>query len=254
LAHRNWPLIVVGVLGAVIGNLTAIGGGIVFLPVMIFGYGMDPVSALKLAFATQAVGMSSGAVGWLQRGNVPTGLIKWTVPGLVVGASISTFVLHPQAMLVKGLFGPVSFLVGLFTLITLNRNGRVTQLPRRALIPLGFMSVLGGLITGWVAIGEGEIVAAFCMLAYGLNADRAIGLGVVLLSLNSILLAVVHALHFGGVPWDIAIFTMLGALFGGRLGPYLAQRLSVVGIKRIFAIIAILDGLLISFQSLRTML
>jgi len=54
---------------------------------------------------------------------------------------------------------------------------------------LCLISLLGGLITGWVAIGEGEIIAAFCMLAYGLDANRAIGLGVVLLSINSILLA-----------------------------------------------------------------
>jgi uncharacterized membrane protein YfcA len=140
------------------------------------------------------------------------------------------------------------------TLITIDRKGQRDALPAEALLPLFLVSIAGGLITGWVAIGEGELIAAFCMLAYGLKATRAIGLGVMLLAINSIVLALIHALHFGGVPWDMAIFTMLGVLWGGRLGPYLAQFVSLRSTKKTFAWIAILDGLLITWQSLRALL
>jgi uncharacterized membrane protein YfcA len=249
LAASNWPLIIVGLFGAFIGNVTAIGGGIVFIPVLMFVYNVDPVSALKLAFVTQAVGMTSGASGWLRRGEVPLSLLKWTVPSLIVGAAISTFLFHPQPMLVKGLFGPIAFIAGLLTLITLDRKGGRMELPTNALVPVMLVSLVGGLITGWVAIGEGEIIAAFCMLAYGLNANRAIGLGVVLLSINSLLLAFIHSFHFGGVPWELAVFTMLGVLWGGRLGPFLAQWISMRTTKKAFAFIALLDGLVISLQA-----
>jgi uncharacterized membrane protein YfcA len=249
LAASNWPLIIVGLFGAFIGNVTAIGGGIVFIPVLMFVYNVDPVSALKLAFITQAVGMTSGASGWLRRGEVPLSLLKWTVPSLIVGAAISTFLIHPQPMLVKGLFGPIAFIAGLLTLITLDRKGVRMELPANAFVPVMLISLVGGLITGWVAIGEGEIIAAFCMLAYGLNANRAIGLGVVLLSINSLLLAFIHSFYFGGVPWDLAVFTMLGVLWGGRLGPFLAQWISMRTTKKAFALIALLDGLVISLQA-----
>lgn len=248
LAASHWPLVIVGVFGAFIGNATAIGGGIVFIPVLMFAYQVDPVSALKLAFVTQAVGMTSGASGWLRRGEVPLRLLKWTVPALIVGTMISTFLIHPQPMLVKGLFGPIAFIVGLLTLITLDRKGGRKELPAHARIPIVLVSFIGGMITGWVAIGEGEIIAAFCMLAYGLNANRAIGLGVVLLSLNSLLLAFIHAFYYGGVPWDMAAFTMLGVLWGGRLGPFLAQWISPRTTKKGFAFIALLDGLMITLQ------
>ncbi|WP_077731781.1 hypothetical protein [Methylocaldum sp. 14B] len=99
-------------------------------------------------------------------------LLHWTVPSLVVGTMISTFLIHPQPMLVKGLFGPIAFLAGLLTLITLDRKGGRIGLPAKARVPLVLVSLIGGMITGWVAIGEGEIIAAFCMLAYGLNANR----------------------------------------------------------------------------------
>lgn len=249
LAAENWPLIIIGIFGAIIGNVTAIGGGIIFIPVLMFVYRVDPVSALKLTFVTQAVGMTSGASGWLHRGEVPLPLLKWTIPALIAGASISSFLIHPQPMLVKALFGPVAFVAGLLTLITLDRKGGLMELPARALIPVMLISFVGGLITGWVAIGEGEIIAAFCMLAYGLNANRAIGLGVVLLSINSLLLAITHAFYFGGVPWDLAAFTMLGVLWGGRLGPFLALWISLRATKKVFAVIALLDGLVIMLQA-----
>ncbi|MCA6362873.1 MAG: sulfite exporter TauE/SafE family protein [Bacteroidetes bacterium] len=253
LLSRNWPLILIGVLGAFIGNITAIGGGLVFIPVLMFVYKTDPLSALKLAFVTQAVGMSSGASGWLKRGEVPLKLLWWTIPSLLIGTLIATFVFHPNGMVVKSLFGPVSLVAGVLTLVTLNRSGTLQELPQKAMVPVFLISLLGGLITGWVAIGEGEIIAAFCMLVYGLTATRAIGLGVVLLAVNSIVLALLHSFYFGGVPWDMAIFTMLGVLWGGRLGPWLSQWISIKQSKLVFACIAILDGALITWQALRSL-
>lgn len=251
LLARHWPIILVGIGGGFIGNMTAIGGGLVFIPVMIFVYHLDPVSSLKLAFVSQAVGMTSGAAGWLGRREVPLKLLRWTVPSLIIGTLISTFVFHPQPMTVKGLFGPVAAITGLLTLLTLNRKGTRDDLPQNAFIPVFLMSVLGGLITGWVAIGEGEIIAAFCMIAYGLTANKAVGLGVVLLSINSLLLATLHIFYFGGVPWEFAAFTMLGCMWGGRLGPFAAQWIPAKGVKRVFAWIALLDGLLITWQVFR---
>ena len=249
LALQRWPLVLVGVAGAVIGNVTAIGGGLVFVPTMIFVYALDPVSSLKLAFMSQAVGMTSGATGWLGRGEVPTRLLRWTVPTLVAGALVSSFLIRPNPLLVKGLFGPVTMAAGVLTLLTLHRSGGLADLPARANGAMAAVSFLGGLITGWVAIGEGEIVAAYCMLAWGLQANRALGLGVVLLSINSIFLALLHALYFGGVPWDLAIFTMLGCLWGGRLGPFVAQWFSLRTAKKIFAVVAVADGTLILLQA-----
>jgi len=250
LAARNWPLILIGVAGAAIGNLTAIGGGLLFVPTMIFVYSANPVAALKLAFVTQAVGMTSGASGWLSRGEVPLRLLKWTVPPLIAGALISSFVYRPNPMLVKGLFGPVTIVAGLLTLYTLDRRGGLPDLPPRANVWVALVAFIGGIITGWVAIGEGEIVAAFCMLAFHLNANRALGLGVVLLAINSIFLALLHSFVFGGVPWQWAIFTMLGVLWGGRLGPFLGQWFSMHTAKKFFAVVAVLDGLLILLQAM----
>lgn len=254
LASKHWPLVIAGIFGALLGNTTAIGGGIVFMPLLIGVYHLDPVSALKLTLVTQAVGMTSGAVGWIRRGVVPQTALKWTIPPLIVGSSLSTFVVHPSSVLVKGLFGPISIIVGVLALLLSTREGSTDVVPPSASSRLAAVSLLGGLLTGWVAIGEGEVVAAFLMLAYGVRAPQGIGLGVVLLSINSIFLALIHSLHFGGVPWHLAIFTTLGVLWGGRLGPYVAQYFDPRRLKQVFGCVAIVDGALFLGQFLLPLL
>lgn len=251
LLQHNSIFIVVGFFGAVLGNISAVGGGIVFIPVMIFVFHLGAVDALKIALASQAFGMTSGAIGWIQKKVVPMRALKLTVPGLLLGSAISSLVIHPRALLVKLLFGPVSILLGVLTLVLSHRafGPRPRQeIPSSARGPLFIVSVIGGLITGWIAIGEGELVAALLMLGYGLNVTACIGLGVVLLSINSIFLTILHQFFLGGIPWSIAGFTSLGCVFGARLAPYLSRRSNPMALKVIFAIIAIGDGILFIVQ------
>jgi uncharacterized membrane protein YfcA len=251
LFKQNGIFILVGFCGAVLGNISAVGGGIVFIPVIIFIFHLPPVTALKIALASQSWGMTSGAIGWMQKRVVPLRALKLTVPGLLIGSTISSLVIHPSALLVKLLFGPVSILLGILTIVLSHRakkSAALTKIPAHATAPLFFIAVIGGLITGWIAIGEGELVAALLMLVYGVDVTICIGLGVVLLSINSIYLTLIHQFFLGGIPWNIAAFTGLGCVFGARLAPYLSRHSNPMVLKTIFAFIAICDGILFIVQ------
>jgi uncharacterized membrane protein YfcA len=251
LFKRNWVFIPVGFCGAVLGNISAVGGGIVFIPVIMFLFHLHPVTALKIALASQSWGMTRGAIGWIQKRVVPLRALRLTVPGLLIGSSISSLLIHPSALLVKLLFGPVSILLGVLTIVLSRRAAKSAaraEIPPDAAVPLFVIALVGGLITGWIAIGEGELVAALLMLVYRVNAAACIGLGVVLLSINSIYLSLLHQFFLGGIPWHIAAFTGLGCVFGARLAPYLSRRANPMVLKTIFAIIAICDGILFIVQ------
>ena len=251
LFKHNAIFIFVGFCGAVLGNISAVGGGIVFIPVMVFVFRLDAVEALEIALASQAFGMTSGAIGWTQKNVVPMKALKWTVPGLLMGSAVGSLVIHPDALLVKCLFGPVSILLGVLTIVlSKGRKGDtpLAEIPSNAAGPLFAIALVGGLITGWIAIGEGELVAALLMLGYGVNVTACIGLGVVLLSINSIFLTLIHQIFLGGIPWSIAAFTSLGCVFGARLAPFLSRRSNPMVLKTIFAIIAICDGILFIVQ------
>jgi len=251
LFKQNWVFIPVGFCGAVLGNISAVGGGIVFIPVIMFLFHLPPVTALKIALASQSWGMTSGAIGWIQKKVVPLRALKLTVPGLLLGSSISSLVIHPSALLVKLLFGPVSILLGVLTIVLsrkVMKSAASTEIPSSAALPLFVISLAGGLITGWIAIGEGELVAALLMLVYGVDVAMCIGLGVLLLSVNSIYLTLLHHFFLGGIPWHIAAFTGLGCVFGARLAPFLSRRSNPMVLKTIFAVIAICDGILFIIQ------
>ena len=86
------------------------------------------------------------------------------------------------------------------------------------------------------------------MLAYGMEISACIGLGVLLLAINSIYLTAIHHFALGGIPWEIAGFTILGAVFGARVAPYVARHVNHDWLKRIFAAIAIGDGIIFVVQ------
>jgi uncharacterized membrane protein YfcA len=251
LIEAHWPLILVGFAGAVLGNATAIGGGLVFIPVMIFVYQYPAFEALMLALAAQAFGMTSGAVAWLARGEIPWRRLEWILVPMLAGCAVSALVLRPNALLIKGLFGPVSIGIGLITLLMLRRISNAREIPDRDRWMLAFVSLLGGLLTGWVAIGVGEVVAAYLILRWGLKPERAIGLGVVLLAITSIALTILHHV-VGDIPWTTAWFLILGCVFGARLGPFLAQWVGQRQLKIVFATVAIADGILFVIQYLRS--
>jgi uncharacterized membrane protein YfcA len=244
LAREHGFLVAVGFAVAVVANATAIGGGLFFIPILVFGYGLSPLVALELSIAGQAFGMTSGAIGWLRTGLVPRAALRAALPPLLAGATVSSLLLHPSPQLVKGLFGPVSIALGALALRRLDPPQPSDSVPARALLPLRAVAGAGGLVSGWVAIGAGELAAAFLMLAHGLRADRAIGLGVVLLSAASLWLCAIHSFLLDGIPWEMALFLVLGTVFGARLGPWLAQQVQPRRLKQGFGAIAIADGLL----------
>jgi uncharacterized protein len=247
---QNLPLVLLGLIASILANISAIGGGIVGIPVMIFMYHFPPVLALKATLGTQAFGLTAGSISWWRAGFVPERGLRYAVPGLIIGSTISSLVIHADAFLIKSFFGPVSILLGLLALWSLRsgaKQGR-DDIPEEAGWPLFVTSILGGLVTGWVSIGEGEIIAALLMLQYGVSAKRSIALGVVLLALNSIYLTMIHLLFLGGIPWHISIFIILGSFFGSRLAPYVAQWLNVRILKIVFANIAIVDGVIFIYQ------
>jgi uncharacterized membrane protein YfcA len=63
------------------------------------------------------------------------------------------------------------------------------------------VAFIGGLISGWVAIGEGEVVAAFLILVGGVKSRTSIATGVLLLAISSIYLTLLHQFFLGGIPW-----------------------------------------------------
>jgi uncharacterized membrane protein YfcA len=246
---EHWALIPLGFVGAVIGNATAIGGGIVFIPYLILFYDLTPVESLQLALATQAFGMSSGAIGWWQRRSVPLGALLRLLPALALGLVLSTLVVAPSPLLVKSVFGWVTLMIGV-SMLTLAGRGEGGGDRIRGGLGLHVVVTLGGALTGWAAVGAGEVVAAWLILRGGVAPRRAIGLGVALLAIASIVLAAMHQFLLGGISWQLAALIIPGAVCGARMGPWVAQRVSPRVLELGFGSVALGQGVLFVWPGL----
>ena len=267
LVQSLWPVIPIAFLAAAFANATAIGGGFVFVPVFVLGYGLGPLTALKLSLGTQAFGMSSGALGWSRACLEPRTLLRaclWATPGMIVG----TFTWTPDPLDVKATFGWVSLAIGVVMALEYRfGEGRTGTEPAvesvASRMTFGLACLAGGLITAWVSLGIGEVVALWLLFRHRMRIEIAIGTGVAALAICSILGFGLHLwlerAHGVAFPWDYLAFTVPGVLLGGasgaRAGRWLEERLRARGrrspLKAIFAVVVLLDGVVMLLHVMR---
>lgn len=260
-------LTLVAFLAASVANATAIGGGFLFMPLFIFIYQLAPPLALKLSIATQAFGMSSGALTWGKNFIDKSAFILASIAS-VLGVWFATYNLTIPSSYIKPLFAFIS--LGVFIALVLEMRLRVTEPRQSANLNFNAQSIffvlsafLGGLVTGWTAIGVGEVVALYLLFFYKLRLDKAIGTGVAVLAVSSIAGLIFHT-DLGGIPWELLIFTVPGVILGGRYGVKLAKYLESSvrqshseklfkksPLKFIFALVILVDCIVIFLLELK---
>jgi len=259
-------LILTAFFAASIANATAIGGGFLFMPLFIFVYKLTPAIALKLSIATQAFGMTSGALTWGRSYlDIPAVAIASTAS--VLGVWVATFIWIVPSSFIKPLFAFISLGVFVALIVEMklkvpNAKSRVSFSVNRLSIFYAISAFAGGLMTGWTAIGVGEVVALYLLFFYRLKLDIAIGTGVAVLAVSSIAGFLFH-INSGGIPWDLLLFTVPGVILGARYGVKAAKRLEArfqgsqnelavkkSPLKLIFAIVIFIDCLVILLSDL----
>jgi uncharacterized membrane protein YfcA len=234
-------LTLVAFFAASVANATAIGGGFLFMPLFIFVYQLAPPVALKLSIATQAFGMSSGALTW-GRDYIDKNAFILASFASICGVWFATYNFAVPSGYIKPLFALIS--LGVFIALVIEMRLKVTDQQQKAYFSFNTIGVFfilasfaGGLVTGWTAIGVGEVVALYLLFFYRLRLDKAIGTGVAVLAVSSIAGFIFHT-DLGGIPWELLMFTVPGVILGGRYGviaaKYLESTFSQSDSKKLF--------------------
>ena len=254
-------LTLVAFFAASVANATAIGGGFLFMPLFIFVYQLAPPVALKLSIATQAFGMSSGALAW-GRDYIDKNAFILASFASICGVWFATYSFAVPSGYIKPLFALIS--LGVFIALVIEMRLKVIDQQQKAHFSFNkffvffvLVAFAGGLVTGWTAIGVGEVVALYLLFFYRLRLDKAIGTGVAVLAVSSIAGFVFHA-DLGGIPWELLIFTVPGVILGGRYGVKMAKYLESTSsqqssdqlckkspLKFIFAMVILIDCIVI---------
>ena len=262
LLKNNWEITPLSIIAAAFANATAVGGGFLFVPLFIFGYGLTATTALKLSLATQAFGMSSGALGW-SRHYILKHKFFVACAASSVGMYLGTYWWIIDNGHIKLIFGWVNIGIGLAILLEMKLGAKTHRvhinddtLLKRLLFFV--ICIFGGLINSWASIGIGEVVALYLMFIYRVRIDYAIATGVAVLAFDSILGLAFHT-HLGGIRWDYLIFTAPGVIIGGRYGAKLGRwaearviqkerKASFSPLKWVFTGIVVIDGIIMLIQ------
>ncbi|MFT5712265.1 MAG: putative membrane protein YfcA [Glaciecola sp.] len=251
----------VGMMGAIFANSTGAGGGVVFVP-FFNQIDMQNSAIIATSFAIQCCGMTAGALTWhhhrqslfvdsnanteknvnerAQWFYVNKGLLI-TIPFSILGILTAQFVLSEYTQQMQTslhvAFGVFSILlaVAIFGSIPLLRRQKsVTILLPIDVLVLGVVAFIGGIITAWLSVGVGELVAVYLILR-GFNVTSAIALAVILSAFTVWSAIFNHLFITQAIYWNILLFAGAGAIIGGIIAKRVVLYFSVVKLKLFFA-------------------
>ena len=251
-----------GIIGAIFANATGAGGGVVFVP--FFNYlSFSPQSVVATSFAIQCCGMTAGALTWAayykcqHKHNddwkaLPSALLL-TVPASICGMGFAQYSSQSKLLLAQLwggadnlhiAFGSFSILlaIAIFASIKLMKRTHFKKdLHTKDLLLLPFIGFVGGIITAWLSVGVGELVAVYLIIR-GFNVTMSIAVAVILSAFTVWSALPYHIFVSESVIWQVVLFAGAGAIIGGIIAKYVVLAFSVQRLKLFFGLWVLILG------------
>ena len=246
-------LMISGILISTIVMAVGIGGGILWTPVLILGYGLTPTTAVTLSMMIQVIGMASGTVAYVREKQVIlslAGIIFLTaLPGVILGSMFSFNVAENQLQLALGIMSMT--LAILFVTSQYNQpTSTSTNYNRRQLMGILPIPAFFGFVMGVLSTGIGEWIIPLLNSRLKIDMRRAIGTLVPVMFLLVVVASSLRGIMQADILWSYVIFGGLGTLIGGQIGPQINKRFSDRLLKETFIYLMTLVGIHLIFQAL----
>jgi hypothetical protein len=237
--------------GILIG-MTGVGGGVLMLPILIFGLGYSPIvavgsDALFQFFTKIPAGLLHLKNGTVRR-KVVLALAAGSIPGSYGGVRLLMYI-----RLVYGntsVNGFIKMAVGVLLIVIptmlLLQKGIEERIANRPPTMKGFagMAIIGltvGFIVGMTSVGSGSIIMMLLLLFYSFPPKINVGTDVVH---AVILFGVTGLLQFkaGNVDSRLVVSLLIGSIPGGLLGSHLATRVPMLWLRRMLCALLLITG------------
>src|SRR5256885_4975096 len=236
--------------GALIG-MTGLGGGVLLLPILIFGLKVPPIIAVGSdALFNFITKIGSGLMHLRKRTvrrKVVLALATGSVPGSILGVS---FLVHLRTIYGSGVNNFITSAVGLLlvcipTLLLFQTQieEHVANRPPTMKSFLG-MSVIGlvaGFLVGMTSVGSGSMIMMLLLLFYSYPPKVMVGTDIV----HAVALTgVTSFLHFrlGNVDPRLVGALLIGSISRRVLGSHLSTRVPVLWLRRILCTVLLATG------------
>ena len=226
----------IGVIGGILSGLVGVGGGIVFVPGLVYAGGWEIKEAVAASLVIIVFSALSGTIR-NARSDDPVnwrvaGLLSLTVaPSSLIGVFISR--VSPE-IVVK-----VTFAVLLLALAYPTVRGRGEYDPDRKDIPLALVFLAGifiGALSGLVGVGGGVMMVPLMVLGMGLTTKGAVSTSLAVVMFTGLVGAAGYVATGFRDPQDLLSLPPLivGSMVGAPLGVRLRDRLPSGAIRVLF--------------------
>ncbi|EGU43561.1 hypothetical protein VII00023_03953 [Vibrio ichthyoenteri ATCC 700023] len=244
-------MLLLGSFVGVMAGLLGIGGGLIVVPALLIllpQAGIDAAITMNIALATSLatiiVTSGSSALNHLKLGNVDMFVIKWLMPGVVVGGFIGANIAEwiPSHYLPK-VFGVIVLCLALQMLLTMKSTTQ-RKMPSSSLTTLYGSGI--GLVSSLAGIGGGSLSVPF-LNRHGVEMRKAVGSSSVcgcVLAISGMIGFILNGYSAENLPQYSVGYVYLPALAAiastsmltTRVGAKLATSLPTTVLKKIFAL------------------
>jgi uncharacterized membrane protein YfcA len=243
--------ILVGFVVGVLIGLSGVGGGVLLLPVLIFGLkvpaimavGSDALFNFFTKIPASLLHLKKGTV----RGKVVLALALGSVPGSICGVKLLMHIRHLYGdgvnNFIKTAIGALLIIVPVLLLFQKRIEERIANRPptMRGFAGMSLIGLIAGFLVGMTSVGSGSIIMMLLLLFYSFPPKVNVGTDIVH---AVILTGTTGFLHFkaGNVDPSLVITLLIGSIPGGLIGSHLATRLPMLWLRRLLCALLLITG------------
>jgi hypothetical protein len=238
------------VVGTLIG-MTGLGGGVLLLPLLIFGLRVPPIIAVGSDALFNFFTKIGSSVVHLRRGTVRMRIVLALAVGSVPGSALGVRLLqylrdgygNGVNFFITCAVGVLLLIIPTFLLFQREIEEHVTHRPptMKSFIGMSAIGLLAGFLVGITSVGSGSIIMMLLLLFYSFTPKIMVGTDIVhAMILTGVTSLLQFRLH--NVNTSLVISLLIGSIPGGLLGSYLSTRVPTPWLRRILCGLLLATG------------
>jgi len=243
--------ILVGFVVGILIGMSGVGGGVLLLPVLIFGLRVPAIvavgsDALFNFFTKIPAGLLHLSKGTVRK-KVVLALAVGSIPGSIAGVSLLVHIRHLYGdgvnNFIKSAVGVLLIVIPMLMLFQRHIEERIAQRPPtlKGFAGLTVIGLISGFLVGMTSVGSGSIIMMLLLLFYSFPPKVNVGTDIVH---AVVLTGVTGFLHFrlGNVDPSLVLSLLIGSIPGGLLGSHFSTRMPTLWLRRVLCALLLITG------------
>jgi len=243
--------ILVGFVVGILIGLSGVGGGVLLLPVLIFGLrvpaivavGSDALFNFFTKIPASLLHLKKGTV----RRKVVLALATGSIPGSIAGVRLLVYIRHLYGdgvnSFIKTAVGVLLIIIPLLLMFQRSIEEKIVNRPptMKGFAGMSLIGLFAGFLVGMTSVGSGSIIMMLLLLFYSFPPKVNVGTDIVHAVILTGVTGFLH-LRLGNVDPGLVATLLIGSIPGGLVGSYLATRVPMLWLRRILCTLLLITG------------